>query len=170
MFWCLLAQFGPVLGPGQNGPKSPKPGPGNSETAAGRVCHPLSRTESTLAMFGLPFRCVLTNFCPQVVPVGPIRPRLVPDCVPRSGTKNCPYLRLDWRLRGYLFPMPTPTFGGLHPSEWPKCTIRRGFLPAGFPFSRVLGCCGPLMPNEKGSKLGQKRFFHDLLRDHLGCL
>ena len=44
------------------------------------------------------------------------------------------------------------------------------FLPAGCPFSCVLGCFVQCVPTEKGSKMGQECFFSRVTPDHLGCL
>ena len=113
------------------------------------------------------FCSFLNHFCPQMVSVGPIWARLGPGWRPMVPSRKLAVSRAgqteSW-FRGHRVPLPTPSFGGYHASEWAKRTPRRGSLPARCLFGCVLVCFGPRMPDQtgvkNGSKIGQTIYDH----------
>ena len=57
------------------------------------------------------------------------------------------------RIRGHSSHVQAPTFGGFHPSEWPKRTATSGFCPPGARLAAFWGDFGLCVCTEKGSKM-----------------
>ena len=68
----------------QNGPKSPKTGPGASVGGPRRVRCPSRWTQSTRVLFGSPLGRFWTRVAPKRCPLGPKRVQLGPECGPRA--------------------------------------------------------------------------------------
>ena len=127
----------------QNGPQTPKKGPDRPVTGRVHGQNPLGQRLGCLLDLFEPI------FAPKWCPLAQFGPRWRPVVQNRKLAVSWAG-RTETRFRGHLFPVPTPTFGGYHASEWAK----RMFLPTGCPFSRALVCFGLYVLTQKGSKKG----------------
>ena len=124
----IWACFGPGSGPDQKRPKITKNRVWQLEDGRGRG--PLFMDRIHL---GNVWPAVSSCFDHLLPPKGVRWPNLglfgpgLPAAVRNPKLSVSQARHIESRSRGHFSPVPTPTFGGFHLSQLPKCTARRGF-------------------------------------------